>query len=214
MNWSCSGWRVLVTTRGAMTFCAALVACHTPARPNVTISSEHSDYSPVVRIRGEIAARRDSVIVSIDSGWVGVPGVKQPGAPPVMRDLFLTMLIATANNEPSSVAMTPQAPWRVAAEGDSIALPGEWKPGEVRPLPARSIGVRLPAGLDLGRSWIAVRIAGAAMTSPVRLNNGSIVPPRAVSDGVRVFACFERSLRGQLDSARARAMAETYTSAC
>ncbi len=188
----------------------ALAACaHARPRGAYLLSSERSDYSPVVRLAVAVADAGDSVVVRVDSGMVVAPGAGRASV--VMRDLRIEALLVTSPPPAADVTRAPWAPLAASAPqplADSLLL------GVAEPLPPMRFVVARPPGLDPKRSWVIFRIVGDAITTPVRYADGTTVASRPVEGGVRVFACADRSLAGRLDRRRAAALAVAYLSVC
>jgi hypothetical protein len=194
-----------------------LAACRTFGRggPEI-VSSERSDYTPVVRLQVATQAVGDSVLVDVERGSVLAVRPELMLAPPLMRDLRLTaLLVATPADVGDSAGAARGAPWSVVAEGRSAPLADSLVPGESQAVAPRRWVLRRPAGAPAPRrTWIVFRITGDAMTSAVRLADGGAVPAARVPDGVRVYACAERDATGRRDRARARRQRASYGAAC
>jgi hypothetical protein len=72
-----------------------------PAPSGYNVSSERSDYSPTVRLAVALpllspTSNTDGITVVIDSGVLSAPGARTADTRPVMRNLYLTALLATA----------------------------------------------------------------------------------------------------------------------
>jgi hypothetical protein len=180
------------------------------------VSSVHSDYSPAVQLAVAIplvdsSAGRARVTVVIDSGTIVAPGAATPDTTPVMRDLYLTALIVTA--APASNDGPPK-PWASIAQSDSVPLADALRIGVARPVPRLELHVETNHPIDVAHTWLAFRIHGAAMTEPVRMADGQLIPARRVPGGVRVYACTDWTLAGYVDRRRAKALASAYNAAC
>jgi hypothetical protein len=182
------------------------------ARTDYAVSSERSDYSPVVRLDVRVALD-DSVRVTVGGGSVLAPGEPGARAAAIMRDLVVSALVVRATAEGDDTGGPPR-PWTSVAESaphplvDSLAL------GVARPVPPMRFVLERPPDLDPRRSWLVFRIRGATLTTPLTLADGTPVPVQTIRDGVRVYACAERSLAGRVDRGRARQLRAAYASAC
>lgn len=195
-------------------------ACAHPrlAAPGFNISSERSDYSPAVRLAVALpvvppASSSDTLTVVIDSAVVTAPGAVSSDTTPVMRDLYITALLAT-RAAPGSAANGPPEPWHAIATGDSVLLADALHLGVPRGVGHLVLRVAPSAPVDPARTWLVFRISGMAITNAVRLADGSIIPRRPIAGGVRVYACADWTLAGYVDKARSKALARAYTSAC
>lgn len=179
----------------------------------VLMSSEQSDYSPVVRLFGVVVAEPDSIRIVVDSGRLIVPGNKMHQAPATMRDLYITAMIAL----PGASQDTEQGllrPWRAVAESDSVVLADSLYRGDTTAIPHMAFSIRRQPEFNAQRGWVMFRVSGAAITLPARLVNGPLLPSQIVPGGVRVFVCSERSIAGRSDAARSARMQASYSSAC
>jgi hypothetical protein len=194
-------------------------ACAHPrlAPAGFNVSSERSDYSPTLRLAVALpivptGKMYDTITVVIDSAIVSAPGVTSTDTTPVMRNLYITPLLATRGlGDESATGIRP--PWRALAAGDSAPLAGALRLGERVALGRIQLHIVPPSAFDPARSWIVFRITGDAVTKPVKLADGTMMGRRSVSP-VRVFACADWTLGGYVDRGRAKALARAYTAAC
>lgn len=194
-----------------------LAACHGLGRGGGhAVSSERSDYAPVVRLDVVTRVVGDSVRVDVRRGTVLSPAVE--GA--VVRGANLrvlsiaALLVAAPRDAGDSLGTAREHPWSALAEGTAQPLADSLVPGVAQPVAPRRWVLPRAAGLDAGRTWIVFRITGDAATSAVRLADGGEIPAGVRAGAVRVYACAERSVTGRRDRARARRMRESYTAGC
>ena len=185
--------------------------------PGFNVSSETSDYSPTARLAVSfplsMAASLDSIVVLIDSAILTAPGLRSADTLPVMRNLYISALVATSADG-SHVSGRPAPPWLELASGDSALVVEGLRLGEVRHVRHIRLSIARPHSLDPTRAWLIFRISGAAITKEVQLADGRVVAPKSVAGGIRVFACADWTLAGYLDRRRAKALARAYTAAC
>ena len=103
-------------------------ACAHPrlAAPGFNVSSEQSDYSPAVRLAvalpmAPLVSSSDTLTVVIDSAVITAPGAVSSDTTPVMRDLYITALLAI-RAAPVRATNGPPEPWHAIATGDSVLL--------------------------------------------------------------------------------------------
>lgn len=203
---------------------AVLTGCSRASRADtgLTLSSETSDYSPAVRLSfgallapDSTAARREWQI-RVDSALVSAPGAYREGSPPIMREIRITALLVRFGR----LDATPRAeglerPWTVLARGDEVPLADSLRYGE-RLRVTGPWTLTLPAA-PLERvdgTGLVFEITAAAVSQPIRMANGALLPGRVTRRGVRVFACSAFRLDGRIDRRRARALASRYTAVC
>jgi hypothetical protein len=195
-------------------------ACAHPrlATPGFNVSSERSDYSPAVRLAVALpvatpASSSDTLTVVIDSAVITAPGAVSTDTTPVMRDLYITPLLATRAS-PASATNGPPEPWHAIASGDSVLLADALHLGVPRAVGHLVLRIAPSAPIDPARTWLVFRISGMDITNAVRLADGSIIPRRPIAGGVRVYACADWTLAGYVDKARSKALTKAYTAAC
>jgi hypothetical protein len=200
--------------------CAVASGCAHPrlAGTGFNVSSERSDYSPAVRLAVALpvassSAGHDTITVVIDSAVVLAPGAVSTDTTPLMRNLYVTALLATRDVPDERSGGLP-APWRALAASDSVLLVDALRIGEPRHVGRVELRIPPAAAIDSAHSWLVFRITGDAMTNAVQLADGTIIGRKPVVGGVRVFACADWSLAGYVDRARAKALARAYNSAC
>ena len=198
---------------------ASSSACVHARRPaaGYNVSSERSDYSPVVRLAVSVPAppsdgETDDIDVVIDSAIVTAPGTIAADTAPVMRNLFISALLATAPSGAKDRKGPPE-PWHAIAESNKVPLVDALRLGEPRATGGVRLHIAAPT-FDPSRTWLVFRITAGVMTQEVRLADGTVIPPRLVESGVRVFACADWTLAGVVDRRRAKALARAYTAAC
>jgi protein-S-isoprenylcysteine O-methyltransferase Ste14 len=200
----------------AVALAGASTGCASGARRSYVVSSERSDYSPVVRLAIAVDTTADSIGIRIDGGTVLAPGDPSTRDVPIMRGLSIEGLLVTAPTGATADTTGAPPPWTELAASAPALLADSLLLGVPREVGAMRLAVARPRALDPRRSWIVFRIRGAAVTTPVHMADGTVVPSRVIEDGVRVYACAERSLAGTLDRERARRLSEatTYGGAC
>lgn len=191
----------------------ALAACaRGRARPDYAVSSERSDYSPVVRLDVRVAID-DSVRVTVGGGSVLAPGEPPANPTAVMRELTIAALVVRAPG-PDDDLGGPARAWTSIVESPSQPLVDSLTLGAARAVGPLRFALERTADLDLARSWLAFRIHGATLTTPVTMADGTVVPVRLVRDGVRVYACAERDLTGKVNRERRERLRESYGAVC
>ena len=163
----------------------------------------------------------DALSVSIDSGSVAIPGVGGPDAPPLMSKLYVTAIVAAVDTSSLSAVNQPRggrAPdlrgWRPVATSDSSLLVDELHYGETRAVSNLRFRVaNVPAG-NRDSLWVVLRIAGNTVDIRPPATPGGPVRRADFPGGVLVYACGARSLGGNLDASRARALRRAYGIAC
>ena len=190
---------------------AALAACAHPRPAVFPVSSEGSDYSPVVQLWTRVAHRGTVLDVYVDSGTVIEPGQPAPGAPVLMSNLTFAAM-AVVSLEPSPTRATQ--PWSVIGEADAQPLADSLRMGVQERVAATHFQIALPIDTDPKRTWIAYRIQGDAINMAVRLGDGTVIPASTRRNAIHVFACANRNLDGRVDEPRADALAKAYGTRC
>jgi hypothetical protein len=198
----------------------ALAGCRHlhPAASGYNVSSERSNYSPTLRLAVALpllphTANVDSLTVVIDSGVVSAPGPRTADTVAIMRNLYMTALLATATHS-AGHAKGLVEPWLAVAESDSVPIADALRLGDRRVVRNIRLRIAYPVAVDPARTWLVFRITGAAMTKEVHLPDGRVVAPKRVTGGVRVFACADWSLAGYVDRRRTTALARAYSAVC
>lgn len=182
-------------------------------RRDFVVSSERSEYSPVVQLAVRMRLA-DSLRVMVDSGRIlapGTPSVRAPRA--IMHGLVLEAIVA----EPSPDGMRePGVPgaWRAVAASAPVPIADSLVLGVPLRLPALVFTMRPLGPRTARRSWLIFRIRGDAMSTPVQLADGTTLPSAVMTDAIRVHACAERSVSGHLDRRRARRLRDDYLGTC
>lgn len=203
---------------------SAPVACvRTTPRPALAywVSSDESQYSPNVRVRVSTVRDGSSLTVMLDSGGVAVPGSFTAESPVMMRDLYLTAYIASPNVTPMGLVRDNPARfaerrgWQVVAQSDSTVLVDQLRFGERRVI--RSVILRMDeSSVTTGAHWLVLGITGESVDLRVAVDEKSsglrVGPPG--NRRVQVYACSDRDLGGQLDTARSHAMRRAYGLLC
>lgn len=195
-----------------------LIGCAQPrlAATGYNVSSERSDYSPVLRLAVALPITplgADTLTIVIDSAEIHAPGARAADTPPIMRNLYITALLATQISA-GERSGRPAEPWRALAASDSVLLVDALRLGEPQQLRGVRLHILRPPALDPTRTCLIFRVTGAAVTKEVQLADGRVIAPKEVAGGVRVFACADWSLAGYVDRRRARTLARAYTAAC
>jgi hypothetical protein len=193
-------------------------AAPAPAPLRLALSSAGSDYSPEVRALVRVRADGDSLRLEVDSGAVTAPGSPTPGLPAVMAGLEVTAVLAVPRPPGAPAVGAPGA-----APGGTAWIARSVSPARVRidslrlgvphPLAGARFALPRPAAGDAGAAFLALGVTGAALEMG-RGPDGVVRPGRVIHGGVRVYACAAATLDGRADSARAAALARSYTAAC
>lgn len=185
----------------------------------LALSSESSEYAPVLRVAARVRVAADSVVVALDSGFVLSPGQRAPGLPAVMRALRFTAILAAPRPPGASQAGAPgtaagRNAWVVLAEGAPRPLADSLYVGVPHPLAPGRVAVARPPGLDPRRAFLMFRIEGDAVEIGRAGPAGGVRAGRVLRGGVRVYACAAANLDGGPDAGRTAALAAAYTAAC
>jgi hypothetical protein len=210
----------LIASFSSAVLSGVLIGCAHPrlAAAGYNVSSERSDYSPTVRLAvalplAPLGKSGDTVTVVIDSAVITAPGARAADTLPVMRNLYITALLAT-NAPERDKRGPPAAPWLAVAVGDSALLTEALRLGEYQRLRGFQLHIPFPNALDRARTWLIFRVTGVAVTREIELADGRLIAAKQVAGGVRVFACADWTLAGYVDRVRARSLALAYTAAC
>ena len=189
--------------------------------PTYPVSSDSSQYSPNVQLR--VATARDgatTLAVFLDSGVIAVPGAFTPESPVMMRDLYVTGYVATSNPIPTGLARGDPARfadrrgWRAIAESDSMLLVEQLRFGERRAIRPVRLQVRDAPSGD-GTYWLVLGISGQSVDLRIPFDeNGGLRAGAPGGRRLQVYACSDRDLNGQVDTARSNAMRRAYGLAC
>lgn len=210
---------VFVVALVALASLTGACARGTPPGHPFPVSSVRSDYSPVVRLPVRIETRADSIIVSTDSGEVVAPGEVPPNPKALMRALHIEALVVRTG----AAALTRRAeggpidlptPWFPMAESDPLPLADSLVLGIPQPVPPMRFALRRLPSINPELDWLVFRIRANSETTPVQMADGTVMPARTIEDGVRVFACADRSLLGRVDRKRAKRLKKEYLAAC
>ncbi|MEO7966106.1 MAG: hypothetical protein ABIT38_19560 [Gemmatimonadaceae bacterium] len=195
---------------------ATAVACAhlTPAHAALNVSSVGSDYSPQLSAKVTTTISSDSVVVHLSDAKILAPGDAIGIAHPLMRDVTIEALLVGAPPALPSVTDGATPPWEPLAQSETRLLADSLFIGVAHSVTAMRFALARPVGLDPARSWLVFRIRATGVATPVRLENGTLLPGRDVRDGVRVYACSDRSLNGAKDRERAKKMRKSYLAAC
>src|ERR1019366_636660 len=174
--------------------CVALSCAHAPRALNgLNVSSELSDYSPVLGLAVEVplqridsGSRRHVVLVRIDSGFVEARGGDfASSAPVVMRYLRLSALLARFPSGADSNGVLRE-PWTELARSAPIALPDSLRAGERSQL-NRFIELSIPVSPEVLESanGVVFEVSGTAMS----IFRGPLVGSGRGEMPLRVYAC-------------------------
>lgn len=198
-----------------------VTGCALGRRPagTLSLSSEGSDYSPVVRlvvaIVPPVGARNSMapLVVRVDSGAVHAPGELLPESRPIMRTLRVSALLADfAGERPSGAGTAP--PWREVARSAPQPLVDSLRYGERVALSSMTFTIPSPNRDSAAANGIVFEITGRAVATPVQLEDGTFLPVRDDAEGIRVYACSPFRLDGHIDRRRAKALRANYVSVC
>jgi hypothetical protein len=177
------------------------------------VSSEVSEYSPVVRLAVRLRLD-DSLRVLVDSGTLLAPGVVPPGrGRALMRDLVLEAVVAEVAPDGLREEGVPGT-WRARATSAPHPIADSLVVGTPVRVPALAFVLPAPEPAVARRAWVVFRIRGNAVGTPMTMADGTVIPATLMTDGVRVHACAERTLTGHLDKRRARRQRADYLATC
>jgi hypothetical protein len=191
--------------------CAA--GCASAAQPvsGLIVSSEASDYSPTVRLAVSLStadvAGDESLVGTVDSATIYTAETAVPDTASIMKDLYLTALVASRQRTTSGTA--PR--WQELARSDSIRLADALRLGEARHVRGLRLVIPNTSGLNPRAAWLVFRITGAVI---LRDRVGDSVVARTIPHGIRVFACAAWNLAGHRDKRIEAALARQYNAAC
>ncbi len=174
-------------------------------------SEVHADL-PRAELRdktGNTAAVRD---VSFDVA----PGEVFEGATASTGVIEMQALVASANPSAEGGAATSDRngtlkPWMERSASQSVAVADALVMGVPQTSGPVQFSLSLPPGLDPAKSWLVFRLTGPAKAMAARMADGS-APPEIKLPAIRVFACAVQNLDGNPDKARAKVMADAYSS--
>jgi hypothetical protein len=188
--------------------------------PIYWVSSDSSQYSPSVRALVATSREGRAVVVVLDSGVIAVPGRYAPDSPVMMRNLYLTAYIAAPNTTPVSLVRDDSARfadrrgWRAVAESDSVLVATQLRFGERVAIRSVRLPMSDPSDGDRAR-WLVLGISGQSVD--LRMQFDETGGLRAGSPGGRrlqVYACGDRNVAGQVDTARSRGLRRAYGVSC
>ena len=197
----------------ALTLLLATAACLPPrARRDFVVTSERSEYSPVVHLAVRVRLD-DSLRVHVDSGRILAPGIPSGRRTALMRDLVLEAVVAEPSPDGMREAGVPGS-WRARLTSAPRPLADSLVLGEPVAVPAMSFTLPPLGPRTSRRTWVMFRIRGNAVGTPVQLADGTTMPAQLMTDGVRVHACAERTVSGHVDRGRARRLHDDYLATC
>jgi hypothetical protein len=184
------------------------------------VSSDSSQYSPVVRVHIVASQGAGGYDVVLDTGTVEVPGVLAAASPVMMHDLYITAYVATPNAAPVGLVRDDPAQfadrrgWRAVAQSDSVLLASQLRFGEERTVPL--LRLRLVNAPTTDHShWLVLGVSGQSVDLRIPFDESSGLRPGG--PGIRrlqVYACSDRDLDGQIDTARSKGMRRAYGLLC
>lgn|GEM_PF-1535763 len=198
--------------------CAGLTSgCFLPRGGSSTpISSATSDYSPVVTFAAKVSVT-DSVRIAVDRVRIVAPGEVFEGTRASTGTIEMQAMLVTANpNANGSVTSDRNGtskPWRERSASNSVAVADSLFMGLPQTTGPMRFALSIPSDFDRANSWLVFRLSGPAKAMAARLADGS-APPEIKRPAIRVFACAVQNLDGKTDKARAKVMAEAYSSGC
>lgn len=183
------------------------------------VSSDASQYSPVVTLRVVSSRRGSSLQIEIDSGTLTVPGAFPPPAPLAMTNLYLTAYIAATNFGPMALALPDslrfpdRRGWRAVSNSDSIRLTDQLRYGERQSVGGIRLAMSLPSATD-GPLWLVFRISGKVVDHRIPFDERGALRVGGLGSTTRVYACGDRDLMGQLDTVRSNGLRRAYGLLC
>jgi hypothetical protein len=210
----------LTTLLLAVSCISALPACF-PGHGGrgVVISSEKSDYSPVMSLMAQVRVS-DSVRVSVSRVTLLAPGSVYEGMGAITGTLNMQALLVTAvpnanvagNNDRTRNGVNK--PWMERSASQSIPVADSLHMGIPRSLRDLHFALPLAARIDLKGSWLVFRIYGATVSSAIHMADGTVFPAKVDENGIRVFACATQNLNGVMDKVRAEQLKTAYNEWC
>jgi hypothetical protein len=183
------------------------------------ISSDASQYSPAARFHVVSMTDGSRLRVIIDSGMVTVPGAFTAQSPPLMNKLYLTAYLATTNIAPmgratsDSIQYADRRGWRALAASDSLLLIDQLRYGEQRPIGDVQLTLSAVSAAE-GPRWLVFRISGNAVDLRIPYDERGALRVGPPGTRIRVYACSDRDLRGQVDTTRSNALRRAYGLLC
>ncbi len=184
------------------------------------ISSDASQYSPVVAFRVLVTRDVNRLHIAIDTGTLTVPGDFAAPAPVAITDLYLTAYIATHNVGPLALALLPDSlrfpdrrGWRAVTSSDSVPLAPELSFGERRSIDHLQLTLAVPPGTDPS-AWLVFRISGKVVDHRLKFEPRGALRVGQLGSTTRVYACSDRDLRGEVDTARSNGLRRAYGLLC
>ncbi|MEP6766172.1 MAG: hypothetical protein ABJB66_17795 [Gemmatimonadaceae bacterium] len=214
--------RPLLTIVFRISFAAAvattLSACFINHGASTTlVSSERSDYSPVVTFRARVRVT-DSVRVHVDQAKVLSPGdvFEEMGA--IARRLSIQALLVTSSADAigagSANANGAPRSWTERASSAAIPLADSLVMGKPQTVSNLNFVLPMPADVDANNSWLVFRVTGSTVSAAIRMADGGVIPARVDENGIRVFACAMQNLNGKTDKVRAGQLRKAYNEVC
>jgi hypothetical protein len=217
-----AAWLSLLGFVFSLLACIATACVRTAPVPALAywVSSDSSQYSPVVHLRVAPMRSGATILVRFDSGAITVPGTLTASSPVMMHNLYLTAYVAVANRTPLGLVREDTAGggdrrgWRAVAESDSVLIADRLRFGERLAIQFAPLEVNnVPSSTT--SQWLVLRISGESVDLRIPFDTNG--PLRAGAPGarrLRVYACSDRDLAGQLDSARSNGLRRAYGLSC
>ncbi len=208
-------WRVGIITVVAI----ACVRTAPVPQAGYVVSSDASHYSPVTTLRIVPSREGSQLLIELDSGTLVVPGNFAQPAPIAVTNLYLTAYIAATNTGPMALALPDslrfpdRRGWRAVATSDSIQLTDQLRYGERQQVGRHRLAMSLPAVTE-GPLWLVFRISGKVVDHRMQFDERSGMRVGALGGTTRVYACSDRDLMGQLDTARSNGLKRAYGLTC
>jgi hypothetical protein len=138
----------------------------------------------------------------------------------MMRNLYVTAYVAAPNTTPMGFVREEYAQfadrrgWKVVAESDSALIAPQLRFGEQRAIRGLRLGVR-NAPIEMKSRWVVLGISGQSVDLRVAFDTTKGLRPGAPGRRpVQVYACSDRDLAGQLDTARSNELRRAYGVVC
>lgn len=181
------------------------------------VSSEGSDYSPVVTFRARVRVT-DSIRIHVDHAKVLSPGEVFAGMGAIAGRLSIQALVVTS----TAYALRAGAPnansasraWTERATSVAIPLVDSLVMGKAETVSNLNFVLPMPAGVDAKTSWLVFRVRGSTVSAAIHMADGSVIPALVDNNGIRVFACAAQNLNGKPDRVRAAQLQVAYNEVC
>jgi len=166
----------------------------------------------VTSVRGNNTLR-----IRVDSGVVAVPGQVTTDAPVVLTNLYAVAYLATTNRGPLALAtidtvrFADRRGWVAVGASDSVRLAGYLRFGE-----RRSVGAEFdfPSDSAPAHAWLVFRLSAKVVDRWLPFDPSGPLRVGRSGGSVHVYACSDRDITGQVDSARANGLRRAYGAVC